>query len=341
MRIILATEGPRLPAEAALAQPCGGVEIATAMLVRALAQAGHAVTVLAGEAPAERDGDGALWAPLAGPGAEAPADLVIANRTPRLFQRMPRARRVLWLHNPARYLSKPRHAIPLLLARPRIVVLGPSHRAGLPRLFAGAAVEIPLAVAPPFSQGGVEHGPPPPRAVFASNPLRNLDALLAIWAARILPAVPGASLHVYAGAGVYGGPQKLADRAAPVMERAAHTPGVVLRGPQPRAVLAESYARARAMLYLGDPGETFCLAVAEAQAMGLPCILGDEGAVAERVRDGLTGIVAPDHDAFAKAAIRILRDDVAWRAMHQAALTQPPPPDWAEVAARFAALARP
>ena len=337
MRIILATEGPRLPAEQALEQPCGGVEIATAMLVRALAQAGHAVTVLAGTAPAERDGDGALWAPS----AEGPADLVIANRAPKLFKSLPNGRRVLWMHNPARYLAKPRHAIPLLLARPRIVVLGPSHRASLPRLFAGAAVEIPLAVAPPFTTGGTARAAPPPRAVFASNPLRNLDALLAIWAARILPAVPGASLHIYAGAGVYGGAQKLADRAAPVMQRAAHTPGVVLRGPQPRAVLAESYARARAMLYLGDPGETFCLAVAEAQAMGLPCILGAEGAVAERVRDGQTGIVARDHDAFAEAAIRILRDDAAWSAMHHAALTQPPPPDWAEVAARFVALARP
>ena len=103
MRIILATEGPRLPAERALEQPCGGVEIATAMLVRALAQGGHAVTVLAGTAAAERDGDGALWAPS----AEGAADLVIANRAPKLFTILPKGRRVLWLHNPARYLAKP------------------------------------------------------------------------------------------------------------------------------------------------------------------------------------------------------------------------------------------
>ncbi len=335
MRIILATEGPRLPAERALEQPCGGVEIATAMLVRALARAGHGVTVLAGTAPAETDGDGVLWAPE----ARGPAGLVIANRAPKLFAALPRAPRVLWLHNPARYLRKPRHAWPLLWAGGRIVVLGPSHRATLPRVFAGRAVEIPLAVSPPFDGGGAEHAAPPPRAVFASNPLRNLDALLAIWAARILPAVPGATLHVFAGSGVYGDDAKLAGRAAPVLERASHTPGVVLRGPQPRSELARAYAGARAMLYLGDPGETFCLAVAEAQAMGLPCVLGDEGAVAERVRDGVTGIVAADHDRFAEAAIRLLRDDAAWSAMHRAALADPRPPGWAEVAARFVALA--
>ena len=335
MRIILATETQRLPAVRALEQPCGGVEIATAMLVRAFAKAGHHVTVLAGQAPAETDGDGVTWAPH----ATGPADLVIANRAPKLFRLLPRAARVLWLHNPARYLKKPRHAWPLFWARPRIVVLGQSHRATLPRLFAGRAVEIPLAVSPPFSAGGTERPAPPPKAVFASNPLRNLDALLAIWAAKILPAVPGATLHVFAGPGVYGDDAKLATRAAPVLERAAHSPGVVLRGPQPRAELARAYTRARAMLYLGDAGETFCLAVAEAQAMGLPCVLGDAGAVAERVRDGQTGIVTHDHDSFAAAAIRILRDDATWHAMHHAALVGPRAPDWDEVARRFVALA--
>ena len=93
------------------------------------------------------------------------------------------------------------------------------------------------------------------------------------------------------------------------------------------------------MLYLGDPGETFCLAVAEAQAMGLPCVLGDSGAVAERVHDGETGILAADHDAFVTAAIRLLRDDDAWSALHRGALARGPGADWNAVAARFVALA--
>lgn len=335
MRIALATEGPRLPAERLLAQPSGGVEMAVAMLARAWARAGHQVTVAAGDAPAETDADGVLWAPR----AEAPADLVVANRAPKLFAMLPRGQRVLWLHNPARYLTKPRHMWPLLRAWPRVVVLGPSHRATVPRIVAGRAVEIPLAVAPPFDAGGTARPPPAPRAVFASNPLRGLDPLLALWAARILPAVPEATLHIFAGAGVYGGDTKLAARAAPVLERATHTPGVTLRGPQSRAALAEAYSRARAMLYLGDPGETFCLAVAEAQATGLPCVLGDSGAVAERVVDGSTGIVTHDDDAFAVGAIRLLRHDAAWSAMHAAALARGPGPDWAEVAARFVELA--
>ena len=335
MRIVVATEGPRLPAERLLEQPSGGVEMAFAMLVRALARAGHAVTVLAGDAQPETDADGATW----GPRAHGPADLVIANRAPKLFRRLPGGRRVLWLHNPAGYLWKLRHAWPLLLARPRIVVLGPSHRASLPGILAGRAVEIPLAVAPPFDAGATVRPPPAPRAVFASNPLRGLDALLTLWATRILPAVPGATLHLFAGAGVYGHDPKLARRAAPVLSRAALTPGVVLRGPQPRAVLAEEYRQARAMVYRGDPGETFCLAVAEAQAMGLPCVLGSSGAVAERLHDGETGILARDDDAFVAGAIRLLRDDATWSAMHRAAIARGPGLDWDAVAARFVALA--
>ena len=335
LRIVLATEGPRLPADTLLAQPSGGVEMALAMLARALARAGHDVTVLAGDASPQTDADGVVWSAK----AKGRADLVIANRAPKLFWRLPAGPRVLWLHNPAGYLRKPRHAIPLLLARPRIVVLGPSHRATLPAMFAGRTVEIPLAVAPPFDAGATPRPPPGPRAVFASNPMRGLDALLRVWAARILPAVPDATLHIFAGAGVYGDDAKLAARVAPVLARAGLTPGVVLRGPQPRTVLADAYRGARAMLYWGDAGETFCLAVAEAQAMGLPCVLGAAGAVAERVRDGETGILAADDDAFAAGAIRLLREDAAWSAMHAAALARGPGADWDAVAARFVALA--
>ena len=62
---------------------------AFALLAEAFTQRGHVVRQTQG-------------------GETAPADLVIANRVPRLFARLPkRGRRVLWLHNPAGYLRKP------------------------------------------------------------------------------------------------------------------------------------------------------------------------------------------------------------------------------------------
>ena len=138
-----------------------------------------------------------------------------------------------------------------------------------------------------------------------------------------------------------GGDARLQARAAPVLARAASLAGagVRLRDPLPRPALAERLRAARAMLYRGDPGETFCLALAEAQAVGLPCVVTPLGAVAERVADGETGIVARSDEAFAAAAVRLLSDDAAWSAMHVAALARGPGPDWDAVAARFEALA--
>ena len=136
--------------------------------------------------------------------------------------------------------------------------------------------------------------PPPPVAIFASNPLRGLDWLLDLWAARIRPALPLAELHLYTGAATYGGDARLAARAAPVLARAAGMAGQGVRvfDPLPRPVLAARLSEARLMLYRGDPGETFCLALAEAQASGLPAVVTPLGAVAERVADGVTGVVA-------------------------------------------------
>ncbi len=324
MRIVLANTGPRIEAEQVGRRPLGGVETAVALLARAFARRGHDLVLhFDGEAPPPPD----------------PADLVIAARVPRLFRALPAGRRVLWLHNPADYLRKPRHALPLLAARPGLVTLGAAHRATLPWFLPGRRVEIPLAVAPPFDQPAPDRAPGPPVAIFASNPLRGLDWLLDAWATRIAPAVPGAELHCYTGAAVYGGDAKLAARAAPVLARAAATPGVWLMEPVPRPVLRERLLAARAMLYRGDPGETFCLALAEAQASGLPCVVTPLGAVAERVEDGVTGVVARDTAGFAAASVAVLSDDEAWRRMHRAALARGPGPGWDEVAARFEALA--
>ncbi|MFC7475448.1 glycosyltransferase [Dankookia sp. GCM10030260] len=338
MRVVLATEGPRLGAGVLGDRPLGGVETAFALLAAAFVRRGHAVELRAGTDPAEAR-DGLLWAPLAKGGP--PADLVIANRLPRLFRALPAGRRVMWLHNPANYLRKPRHLVPLLAAWPCIVTLGASHSASLPPWLPFRPVEIPLALAPPFDGPFPVRSPPPPIAIFASNPLRGLDWLLDLWATRIHPGLPPAELHLYTGAATYGGDARLAVRAAPVLARAAgmEDQGVRVFDPLPRPLLAARLSEARLMLYRGDPGETFCLALAEAQATGLPAVVTPLGAVAERVADGATGVVARSDAAAAAAAIRLLSDDAAWQAMHQVALARGPGPDWDAVAARFEALA--
>jgi hypothetical protein len=235
MRIVMATEGPRIAAEAIGNQPLGGAETAFALLAQALARRGHAVEVRAGDAPAEAR-HGIAWAALAKRGGAA-AELVLANRLPRLFRTLPRGRRVLWLHNPGSYLRKPRHLLPLLAARPRLVTLGPGHSASLPRWLPGLLpwrpVEIPLAVAPPFDAGVPARLPPPPVAIFTSSPLRGLDWLLDLWEARIHPALPAAELHLYSGAATYGGDARLPKAPPPMAGMRASPPGRRRRSPAP------------------------------------------------------------------------------------------------------------
>jgi glycosyltransferase involved in cell wall biosynthesis len=72
----------------------------------------------------------------------------------------------------------------------------------------------------------------------------------------------------------------------------------------------------------------------------VPAIVQPFGSAPERVIDGATGRVAPDDDAFAAAAITVLRDDGLWRRWHLAALATQGGPSWDRVAARFEALMR-
>jgi glycosyltransferase involved in cell wall biosynthesis len=152
--------------------------------------------------------------------------------------------------------------------------------------------------------------------------------------------VPQAELHIYAGETVYGSTR--APRMEAVLGRAGSLAAHRIRrfAPVGRAELAAALSGARVMLYRGDPGETFCLALAEAQAMGVPAIVQPLGSAPERIIDGTTGRVAETDDAFATAAIATLRDDALWRQWHLAALAKQGGSSWDAVAGRFEALMR-
>jgi len=183
--------------------------------------------------------------------------------------------------------------------------------------------------------------PPPPRAIFTSNPLRGLDWLLGVWVERIRPAVPTAELHIYAGGAVYG--LVGTPRARRMDEVLAQADALAASGvrrfePVGRQALATALSGARVMLYRGDPGETFCLSLAEAQAMGVPAVVEPLGSTPERVIDGVTGRVAENEDGFVAAAVGLLRDDELWRRWHLAALKRQRGLSWDAVGARFEAL---
>ena len=340
-RIVLADDGIEFDGTTPDTRPLGGVESSVCALVSALAGRGHEVMVR-NKCDRAMVHDGVDWAPI-GDGLPAGADLYIANRGDKLIPLMPNAgRTVFWIHNPARYLVKWRYLSKLWRYSPAIVFIGDYHATTYPGWAPGGErIVIPYGIGGAFLADDSPRPPPPPRAIFTSNPLRSLDWLLDVWSRRIRPRVAEAELHLFAGAATYGsvGDAKAAAMAAVLAtagDRAGD--GIVLRSPLPKAALAEELRAARVMLYRGDVNETFCLAVGEAQAMGVPAVVQDLGSVRERVIDGETGRVAADEEAFAEAAVALLTDDDLWRRQHVAALDRQRAWGWPEAAAAFERL---
>jgi len=338
--IVMADDGIAFDGLMAETAPLGGAETAFVALAEALAARGHRVEAH-NRCRAAVVHKGVRWAPLSCDLPHA-CDLYIGNRSHRVVGLVRRAgRRLLWLHNPAFYLRKPRNLWALARHRPTLVVTGSYHAATIPRLLpCGGRETIPYGVLDCFRTASARE-PPAPRAIFTSNPLRGLDWLLDLWVKRIKPAVPGAELHIYAGGAVYGlSDTQRGRRMEEVLARADRlaAPGVRRFAPVGRKALADALSGARVMLYRGDAGETFCLALAEAQAMGVPAVVRPLGSTAERVIDGVTGCVAKDDDAFVAVAVAVLREDELWRRWHLAALERQRGLSWDTVGARFEAL---
>ncbi len=344
--IVLADDGIEFDGATPERGPLGGVESSVVNLMEELAGRGHQVKVRnMCRAPVIHNG--VDWAPLHDGGAYANmpehADLYIANRGDRLINLMPAARRtVFWIHNPAGYLLKWRYLRKLWRVRPAIVFIGDYHATTYPAWAPGGErVVIPYGIPDMFRNAAPNDTTPEPRAVFTSNPLRSLDWLLDRWCEDIRPRVPGAQLHVFSGAATYGsvGDGK-AQQMAAVLERARGLGdrGVVLRGPVAKAQLVEEFRQARVLLYRGDLNETFCLAVGEAQAMGVPAVVENLGSVGERVVDGSTGFVVENDAEFCRSAERLLSDDELWQSHHQGALDRQRRWGWPEAAGEFEKL---
>ncbi len=340
--IVMADDGVPFDGGSLEAGPLGGAETAFIGLAQGLAARGHRVHAFS-RTTRNIDLEGVSWKPIDGLLPDR-CDLYIANRGTRVLDLMPRARRIaFWVHNPARYLVKPRYLWRLLHRRPVIVFLGDWHASTLPSWVPSRGRRvIPLGLSPMF-RGLARRNPPPPRAIFTSNPLRRLDWLLDRWSGDIRPNVPDASLHIYSSLATYGdlAPKHQA-QVGPILTKARSLVdhGVILAPPLAKPALAAALAESRVFLYGGDPGETFCLAAAESQAAGVPGVVARSTCLIERVRDGETGFVVGDDDnsGFSAHAIDLLRDDSLWQAQHDACRTLQQGLSWTEVAGLWEGL---
>ena len=344
-RIVIADSTNRYDGRDVAARPLGGTETSVIQLAEALARRGHDVTCYT-NTDRRVVHNGVTWSPIGAGGPET-CTLFLAVQHPELLGVVRRPnRRALWLVWPPSGLRRPTRTARMWWYRPSLVFVSEFqarvYPAWLPRPALGSVIPFGL----PADVRGRDPlpAPPPPRAIFASNPQRDLRWLIGLWGRAILPRVPGAELHIYGirdYAYRYGEPweETMArlgqfvpdDLPAAVRESLKPHP------PAPKDMLWAAMRASRLMLYGGHPAEAFCLAVAEAQALGVPAVVRPIGAMPERVRDGTTGFVTADEGAFARHAVALLTDDTLWRAQHEAALALQQGWTWDEMAATFEA----
>ncbi len=144
----------------------------------------------------------------------------------------------------------------------------------------------------------------------------------------MLPAVPEAEFHLFGRTAEDCGMD-------PATLARLH---IVLHPRATKQTLSEFYVTARLLLYPGARDETFCLAAAEAQCMGVPVVTRGIGALTERVQHQTNGLIAPGDAAFADAAIAMLTDNDLWQRLSTGAIAQRNLLRWEDVAAAWDAL---
>ncbi len=115
----------------------------------------------------------------------------------------------------------------------------------------------------------------------------------------------------------------------PELERLAQELGIHCRflGEQPQTVIHTWLDQARAFcgpsVTLADGmSEAFGNVFSEAQAMGVPVVSFRHGGIPETMREGVTGLLAPERDVamLGDHLLRFLKDDVFWAASREEAL---------------------
>ena len=315
---------PWLPAGDPFAAGLGGTEQAVIALTGALAARGHRVSV-AGASQTARGLGGVAW--LA-PGQVPATDITVAINDARL---LPPAAGVaaVWFHNEVEFWreARKRRLSALWRHRPQAVFIGTDQARQATRLlpFASRTI-IPYGLPDRVLHAPAAPSPPGPHALFTSQAYRGLRAVIGMWRRHVLPAAPGARLSAYIDAADVPGYQALA----------AGAPSIRIRSRIGNAAVLDVLRDSRVLLAPGHRAETFCMAAAEAVAMGVPVVSHGIGSLKERVADGITGYLCNgDWAAMAARTVALLTDDGLWRRMHDHGLATRAGHGWAEAAQRW------
>ena len=235
---------------------------------------------------------------------ETSADFVIAVNDASLLP-SGAAMPIVWLHNEVGLWREWRRGRvpPLWRHRPAAVFCGESQaRQASALLPFRRRIVLPHGLPAAILQAAPAAQPPGPQVIYTSQAYRGLADMIALWRTRVASVNPLARLRAHIAA----------EDVGPYQALAAGAPTISIL---PRVANAEMPALlrgARLLLAPGHPSETFCLAAAEAVAMGVPVITFGHGALAERVVHGKTGVICRDPADMASQILALLADDTLW-----------------------------
>ena len=318
-------------------KPFGGAEVAFVSLVEALAKLNYEVCIY-NNCLNEGKINGVEWKKLDSRIFEEKFDVLIVNRGDKFLDfKKECKKRIFWIHNPAKYLLKYRYLSKLFFNKFKIVFSSNYHYSTYPKWApASEKVVIPYGVKNElFSK---KNKAPKPISIFTSNPMRGLDWLLEQWEKNIFSYVPEANLNLFTGLETYGKfglkhQKSINETLSRVQSKKKK--GINLSPPISRNELKKQISKSRVLLYRGTNDETFCMAVAEAQVLGVPAVVCNFGSLKERVKNNHTGYVCENDEDFSLKTIKLLKDDKTWMRMHKNLIKNNNHENWTEVAKRW------
>jgi hypothetical protein len=253
------------------------------------------------------------------------ADVAVAINDARLLP-AGAGRAAVWFHNEVALWREVRRGRlgSMWRARPAAVFCGTRQARLASRLLPfGRRLILPHGLPTAILRAEPARQPPPPEVIFTSQAYRGLAGVITLWRQTVAPANPAARLCAYVAPADLGRFAALAEGipSISILPRVANTamPGLL------RA--------ARVLVAPGHPSETFCLAAAEAVAMGVPVVTFGHGALAERVEDGNTGFLCRNAAHMAHRILTLLDNDALWARMHGEGPARREGAGWDDVAA--------
>jgi hypothetical protein len=296
----------------------GGTEQAVIHLTSALAGLGDSVTV-SGASATPRALNGVAWQN----GPPPRADITVAINDARLLPRGA-ANAAIWFHNEVELFKEIRRGrLPALIrARPTAIFIGTEQARLAPALLPfSRRIVIPYGLSARILATAPAAAPPPPNAMFTSQAYRGLSDIIRVWQSDVSPTVPAARLRAF-----------IAAADVPAYAALVTGPGIAIAPRIGNDAIRAHLLQTRVLLAPGHVSETFCLAAAEAIALGVPVVTLGIGSLKERVRHGVDGFICRDFTEMAARTRDLLTDDGLWRRMQMAGVAARADRDWTAMA---------